>query len=496
MVSVPFYDFDEAHRAENAKRMKEYKSFFVPLTGSSQDRVEHLKIPLRENPDLHLYYHLERPPLIYDLMIISTTCFGSTEWAYRLPSFLLGMAIFITFLVFAIKENKKSIIAIASGFLVLFASSDIWLSSQYAQMDTGISLFLFLSLLSLIYYCSVKKNFLIIFSGIFFGLGVLSKLQPTIIFIFPIVFLLILKKLNLRDLAKFLGGFLIIVLPWLLYLIFKFGIKDVSYIMPGFAISSASIMDIHHKAPFFWYARWWWESFRPGWTLFLAFLIYDLAHLNLPWKKITILSYIIGGFLAFSVPTNKLWWYILPLIPAVSFYIFLAVKDYLERNGRVINLSFAIIVASLPAFLGVSNKISMIYGLVATVIVFLILIDKLTMKISFGFVRKNIFAISLLLSLCFFLLQFPKIIPYHRNAKEVAQFYKNLPGEKCLWLGDMPGEAVLFYSDAGEVPPLQVKDHSAIFTNCNNNYLISPDRYGNQKPIIRRGSIRLYQLNK
>lgn len=496
MVSVPFYDFDEAHRAENAKRMREYNSFFVPLTGSSQDRVEHLKIPLRENPDLHLYYHLERPPLIYDLMIISTTFFGSTEWVYRLPSFLLGTAIFLVFLYFARKESKTSTVAIAVGLLALFTSSDLWLSSQYAQMDTGITLFLFLSLLTLIFFCVERKDLLIFLSGIFLGLAALSKLQPIIIFTFPLVCLLIMRKLKLSDIVKFSSGFLFIFLPWLLYLIYRFGLKDVLYIIPGFALTSASIIDAYHKAPFFWYARWWWESFRPGWTLFLAFLIYDLAHLNLPWKKITILSYIIGGFLAFSVPTNKLWWYVLPLIPAVGFYIFLAVKDYLERNGRVINLSFAIVVASLPAFLGVSNKISMIYGLVATMIVFLILIDKLTMKISLGFARKNIFAISLFLSLCFFLLQFPKIIPYHRNTKEVAQFYKNLPGEKCLWLGDMPGEAVLFYSDAGEVPPLQVKDHSAIFTNCNNNYLISPDRYGNQKPITRRGSIRLYQLNK
>lgn len=164
MSTVPFYDFDEAHRAENAKRMKEYKSYFVPLTGSSQDRVEHLKIPLRENPDLHLYYHLERPPLIYDLMILSTSIFGSTEWAYRLPSFILGMSIFLVFLFFA-RKVSKSIIAIATGLLTLFTSSDLWLSSQYAQMDTAISLFLFLSLLTLIFYCSERKNFLIFLSG-------------------------------------------------------------------------------------------------------------------------------------------------------------------------------------------------------------------------------------------------------------------------------------------------------------------------------------------
>lgn len=496
MVTVPFYDFDEAHRAENAKKMREYGSYFVPLTGSVYDRVEHLKIPLRENPDLHLYYHLERPPLIYDLMILSTTIFGSTEWAYRLPSFLLGLSTILAFLFFARKVSKASAFAIAIGLLTLITSSDLWLSSQYAQMDTGITLFLFLSLLTLIFFCSERKNFLIFLSGIFLGLAALSKLQPTIIFIFPLVCLMLLKKLKISDLFKFIVGFLLIFIPWLIYLILRFGLKDVVYIMPGFALTSASIIDINHQAPFFWYSRWWWETFRPGWTIFLAFLVYDFSKRNFPWIKTVLLSYILGGLLAFSLPTNKLWWYVLPLIPAVSFYILLSVKDYLEKKNKIINLSFAIVAASLPAFVKVSNKIAMAYGIVVTIVVFLILIDKLSIKISLAGIRKNVFAGSLVLSLIFFLLQFPEIVPYHRNTKEVAEYYKNLPGEKCLWLGNMPGEAVLFYSNAGEVPPLQVKNHTPVFTNCDNNYLITPDRFNRQKPVLRRGNIRLYKLEK
>lgn len=493
MITVPFYDFDEAHRAENAKRMKEYQSFFVPLTGSSQDRVEKLKIPLRENPDLHLYYHLERPPLIYDLMILSTTFFGQSEWAYRLPSFLLGMSIFLVFLFFAGKESNRGTVAIATGLLALFTSSDLWLSSQSAQMDTGITLFLFLSILTLILYCSEKKNFLIFLSGVFLGLAALSKLQPTVIFIFPLIGLFLLKKLRIVDLFKFSLGFIVIFLPWLIYLILKFGLKDVANIMPGFALTSASI---HHQAPFFWYIRWWWEAFRPGWTMFLAFFILDFINRNFSWKKLCLLSYIFGGLLAFSLPANKLWWYVLPLIPAVSFYIFISVKDYLERGNKIINLSFAIIVASLPAFVRVSNKIAMAYGIAVIVVVFLILVDKLSIKINLGIIKKNIFSISVALSLIFFLLQFPEIVPYHRNTKEVAEYYKNLPGQKCLFIGDMPTEAVLFYSDAGEVPPIQVKDHTPVFLNCENNYLITPDRYKDKEPIFRQDRIRLYKLEK
>lgn len=493
MVKVPFHDFDEAHRAENAKRMLEYQSYFVPLTGSSQDRVEHLKTPFKQNRDFYLYYHLERPPLVYILMFISTSIFGPTEWVYRLPSFLFGI-LTISSLVFFAKKEKGDLLAISVGLLSLITASDLWLSSQYAQMDTGITFFLTVSLLTLLYFAEKRKNLLIYLSGSFFSFGLLSKLQPAVIFIFPIFGLLILKRISIVDLFKFVLGFLLIFLPWITYLTLKFGVIDLIQVMPGFALNSASIIDIHQKAPFFWYIRWWWEAFRPGWTIFLSIVFYDFATKNITWKKTTLLFYIFGGLLAFSIPVNKIWWYVLPLIPAVCFYIFLAVHDYLKDDPKAIeNLSLAIVVSSLPIFLRSSNTLSLVYGILITATVFLILRKKLSLRISLGVKRVTVFYLSVVLSLLLFLLQFPVIIPYHRNTKEIALYYKSLPYPKCLWLGDMPGEAVLFYSNAGEVPLLD--RNTQIFVNCKNNYLITPDSYTG-KLILRRGNIRLYQLTQ
>lgn len=493
MVFTPFYDFDEAHRAENAKRMMEYKSFFVSLTGSSQDRVEHLKIPFKENSNFYLYYHLERPPLVYILMMISTSIFGNQEWAYRLPSYLMGISSMIAFLLFSRVEEKKAGIATYTGLLVLFASGCLWLSSEYAQMDTTITFFLFLSLLTLMQFISSRRTYLAITSGILFGFGLLSKLQPAVIFIFPVLYLFYTKKLGLSGLIKFAVGFLGIFLPWLIYLVFKFGFIDVFSIMPGFAITSASILDIHHKAPIFWYVRWWWEMLRPGWTMFLGLFIYDLTSGNLNWRKKTLLAYIFGGLLAFSIPDNKVWWYVLPLVPPMAYFIFLSTKDYLEQKpNRVVNISFVLVLASMPLFLKVSNTMSLIYGFFVTLTVYLILIDKINIRINFISSRKIIFYLSVIISLLFFYTHFPKITPYHRNTKGVAEYYKNLPYPKCLWLGDMPGEAVLFYSQAGEVPILN--KNSQVFSACKNNYLITPERFKNGELILRQGNIRLYKL--
>lgn len=497
MRDVPFHDFDEAHRAENAKKMKEYGSFLVPITGSPYDRVAHLKIPLRENPELHLHYHLERPPLIYDLMIISTSIFGTTEWAYRLPSFLFGIGIIAAFFVFAINKNWKNIFALTIGFVALITSKDLWLSSQSAQMDTGITFFLFLSLMTLIIFCERRKILLIYISGIFFGLALLSKLQPAVIFSLPVMFLLLTKRLNIKDLVKFVAGFGLVFFPWVFYLTLRFGIKDVVNVMPGFAISSASIIDINHQAPLFWYIRWFWESFRPGWSLFLAFFIYDLIKLNFSWKKLALLSYIILGFLAFSVPQNKLWWYVTPLIPAICFYLFLSVTDFLKKYPeKIINLSIVTILVSLPILLQTTNTIGLLYGFLITIISYLTLRSKIKASLFEIIPSRFLFYIAIIISLVSFYLYFPKVIPYHRNTKPVGEYFKNLPGQKCLWIGDMPTEAALFYSNAGEVLPIQTITHTGYFLKCPSNYLITPDDYDKGELMVRKGNIRLYKLNK
>lgn len=497
MSTIPFFDFDEAHRAENAKRMKEYGSLFVPLTGSPYDRVESLKIPLKENPYLYLYYHLERPPLVYDLMILSTSIFGQFEWAYRLPSFLFGVGIIGIFFYFAKKEKNRSIFALAVGLLTLITSKDLWLSAQYAQMDTGLSFLLFLSLITLIFFCDRRKAILVFLSGGFFGMAMLSKLQPAVIFIFPLLYLLLTKKLLIKDLLGFLLGFALIFLPWLAYLTIRFGFKDVINIMPGFALTSASIIDINHKAPLFWYARWWWESFRPGWVIFLALFVYDLLNFSLSWKKLTLLSYIIFGLLAFSLPANKLWWYILPFVPAVAYYTFLSVNDYLNQNPKKINnLFLVVILASLPIFMQMSNTIGILYGITITAVSYFIIKAKESLINRRVISRNALIYLAIIISLVLFYVYFPAIIPYHWNTKAVALFYKNLPGQKCLFIGDMPTEAALFYSDAGEILPIQVKDHTPVFLNCANNYLITPERYKYGEPVFRQGSIRLYKLEK
>lgn len=500
MINVPFYDFDEAHRAENAKRMKEYHSFIVPLTGSSFDRIIDLRIPFKENPDVFLYYHLERPTFIYWLMMISTHFLGQNEFAYRLPSFLLGLGTIAALLFFSKRIKPSTNYAIFIALLSLITSGSLWLSSQYAQLDTGLTFFLFLSVLFLVLYCQHKNTYHLLFAGISWALAVLSKGQPAVIIVFPLAFLFLSKKLTFREVLKFFGLAGILLIPWITSLVIHFGLKDVFKIYSGFAISSAIIEYIHHKAPIFWYIRWWFEDLRPGAVLFFSLLLSDIYHKRLDWKKLTFLSYILGSLVILSIPTNKIWWYVLPLVPAVCFYIYLSVSDLIKNEAKLLNISFICLLTSLPLFLNVSNTISMIYGIILVLISFIILELKSkswTLKYTDIF-----FLITICISLFSFGLRFPHITPYHWGTKSVSHYYDLLPGKKCLWTGDMPQEAVLFYSNAGEVKSLN--DVSEISTACK-NFLITPrgrhflnkvssdsDRF---KLLFRDGEVKLFEVS-
>lgn len=344
-------------------------------------------------------------------------------------------------------------------------------------------------------------------SALSFALAVLSKGQPAIIFIIPLLTTLIIKKINLRELIKFGLYAAVLLLPWLFLIGIYFDLKNFFYIFTHFALDSATLEYSHINAPVFWYIRWWFDTLRPGWSLFLALFAFDLLNKNIDWKKITILVYIFGGLIFFSLSANKIWWYVLPLIPAIAYYIYLSTSDYLARfKSGLINISAVMIIVSIPVFLEETNKMTILYGVIITA-------SSLSLLFFRNFtpllrVQKILLVFSMLFCLIVFYSHFPKIIPFHYNTKTVALYFSSLPDLKCLWIMDMPPEAALFYSNAGETPLLE--QSSNLIPSCR-NYLITPVDTQNinitysfknetfnlkdQPAVFKKGDMRLIRLH-
>lgn len=501
MVSVPFNEFDEAHQSETAKRMKELHSYFVPVSGSPYDKVQEVRVVSLQDRFKFFYYHLERPPLIYDLMILSTTILGSREFSYRLPSFLFGMLSVVVFVVFS-KPNKGSeIMGFFLGLTCLVTSVDLWLSSQYAQLDTGLTAFLFIALLSLITYVESKQEKFLILSGISFSLAILAKGQPAIVLLPAVLFLIVSKRLSWKSFLRFSIYSAILLVPWVLYVGSKFGLLLFLETFGGFSFTTVRLDVAHHKAPFIWYVRWWWETLRPGWTLFLAFLAIDFFSKSIDWKRWTLIVYVLGNFIWLSALSDKLWWYVLPLVPAVCFYVYLSSSKYISKNSKLVNIALCVVIASRPPLFGATNTIAMFYGIVFTILVVLLLTVFKFSNAKFGRVtsgivrnisyREILFVGAIWFCLFSFYTRFPKIIPYHYSIKPVSTYFSLLPEPKCLWVYDIPAISVLFYSESIETYPFTAG--AKPYGHCS-NYLITANKFPHFRQEYKVGRIRLYKF--
>lgn len=477
LKTIPFHDFDEANRAEGAKNMKRYHFYLAPLTGSPFHRVENLKIKAKNNPQLSIYYHLERPPFFYWLMIASTLVFKENEFAYRLPSFIFGLLIILIFILFF---NVISALAIILSF-------DLWLSSQQALMDTTLTFFLFLAFLFLFKFLKTKKTKYLIFSSIFYSVSFLTKGQMAFIFIFPLIFAFFYKKIKLKQLGLFGFFSFLIVFPWFFLLVKKFGVMNFFYIFINFAKKRALEFDPTQQAPFFWYVRLFFDNFRLGWVLFFSLLIDDIVKRKLNFEKLLVLFYFFSSFFLFSFSKNKVWWYVLPLVPVVCFYIHLSTSEKIKNQKSIFfNFHLIILVASFPFFYHQRNIIALFLFILYVILAFLIL----QIKFYFSEKKRWLGIFSLVFALIVFYFNFPQVIPYYEEVKKIGEYYKKLPQPKCLYVENMPYEAALFYTDAEEINYLHQK--TKLKKSCQ-NYLLTADNK-NLLLIFKEKRLKIFKL--
>jgi 4-amino-4-deoxy-L-arabinose transferase-like glycosyltransferase len=514
ITSIPFADYDEAHRAEGARNMRQEGFYLFPLVGSPYYQQSSFSLPYSLDQTKTLYGQTSRPPLVFNLMAVSSGFFGDVEWAYRLPSLIFGIASFGAIIIAAyfLAKKKSNFFALAVALLAAFTSYDWWLSSQMAHLDTAVSLFTALAVFLLIIFAQEKNKIFLFLSGLFLALAILSKGQPAVIFLFPLVYLFFTRKINFKE-ALLLGLTAFLVLfPWIAAFDATLGFGSWFKTYFGGYLSAPSATKIGggdptQAAPIFWYLRWWFDTLRPGVFLFGAFFLLDLIQKRLSWQKTALLFYIFGGFGFFSYAKSKVWWYVLPVLPALAVYLYLAIADYLkERKNGLVNLSLALIVASLPLFLWQTNTISLVYGLITTLIVFLILklplANYLSRITSYRFPVASyvlhitnyfLFPLSFLLGLTFFFFRFPAPQPIHSETKDVGQFFQSLPYPKCLWAEeDFPYEAILYYSRVGELD--YFGEDKSLKSDCQ-NYLVASKPLEGQEIIYQNGPVRLYQLS-
>lgn len=477
MVTLPFSEFDEANRAEGARNMVKFSYLWAPVTGSPFFRRDDLSIEYDKNSNV--YIHFERNPLVFWTMGLSSKIFGDKEISYRLPSFLFGIGT-VAYL-FKILSKKSYLLALISILPILF-SYDWWMSCQMAHLDTALTFFLTLALVLLINEKNGNNWWLI---SISIWLAFLSKGQMLVFLMTPLLLALVFKKINLETLIKISLLSLVLIIISLIPVFINHGFRlwfdnYVLELLQNRAVNN----DVSQVAPMWWYGYWWLFSFRWGVFLFVPLVIYDFVSKKIDKGKIIILAYIAINFILMSYMKNKVWWYVMPLMPGVCVYIYKSLMG-IKRQGKFKNILLVIFISSLPLFWGIEISLKRVvaYSVLIIFINSLVLIKNFKVK-NF---EKWLFVPIILLSAIIFYKKFPKP---SASFPEVKRLLTGIDlSQVCLFVESMPYEGVMYYSEAGEINYWQTK----VKENCQ-NYLVSPNYFEFEK-IKEIDRLKLYKIN-
>lgn len=327
----------------------------------------------------HPFWQVEqaRPPL-FMLLIAFFFKIGLNETGVRFMVLLVPtvLVVFMTYLLGKEFYNKKV------GLIASFVMSICWVLLYNTTRVHTDSLALLFTLLSVYFFWigyvkPEKKNTLYIYlSGLFLGLGFLTRLQVLLVIPIFLLFLLITEKLNfLKSKAIWLSvlfGF-ITILPYMVWGKFHYG-KFLPWFSQYFAGASRSVSN----APIAWDILSYIPSFTQ-WILFIFFIVglitfldlilgFDLILKNKEHKLKPDLFVVINiilvlfFFMFFTREGSEPRW-LLPIAPFLFFIVakgIMYVYDILKKYNKTVSLILVFAVLSYGAYAHLTYNKNMI----------------------------------------------------------------------------------------------------------------------------------------
>jgi len=305
-------------------------SFFSDLNLSLRDTEGMYAVIAREmlgsNEWLHLRYegqpYLNKPPLHFWMMGISSFLFGQEEFGFRFPTAVAAMGTMLLVYYFgSILYNRRT--GFIAAIIVATNYDFVWYSKR-ALLDTELTFFITLALLFffLSYRNPPKKPIYLILSFISIALGTMIKglLGTVLPGIVILGFLLINRKeLRLRvEVPVLIGAGLIFI-----------GITVPYYLALGEAFNRHFLLGenahrfISGSKTYFWYFYMIFVDFFP-WAFFLpsaVAFIWPHSLQKLKREDGFALLWSVGFFLFFTIAKEKSEHFILPLIPPLALLI-------------------------------------------------------------------------------------------------------------------------------------------------------------------------------
>ncbi|MEM4260931.1 MAG: glycosyltransferase family 39 protein, partial [Candidatus Woesearchaeota archaeon] len=364
-------------------------------------------------------YWFEKPPLYMWLTAITFKITGPDEFGARLWAAIFGVgSVIITYLLGKNLFNKFTGFVAA---LILISTAHFLYYSRNSILDVPVTFFILSAVLTYIYAKTANKHSIIFFivSGISIGLAVMTK---SIVGLIPFAliglneisqFLIDKKRPPFRGLISIFISSLVLFLPWHVY---EYLLHGSDFLKTYFLehVFDRSTEGLGHVKPIWWYSDVILSSFR----IWVGPLIVGIPYYIHNFKKDKNLRFVFLSvlfiYVFFSIPKDKLLWYIVPLYP------FLAIL-----TARFIEISVNFIFKNLN-LKNFSVSTSRILFIVIFILFVPFYITTIWDKVSYEDENKDIVA----------------LIKIHNQLYPVAQY-----PEMYMRYATAPYTVVLFYSD-------------------------------------------------
>jgi outer membrane protein assembly factor BamB len=270
-----------------------------------------------------------KPPLFMALMSVSYQIFGVTNFAARVVSSVFGtLSLVAMFYLGKLLYNKY--VGFASA-IVLGTFTTFFVFARHAMIDITLVFFMLTSIYFLVYSEKVSKrsNWFAALGGVLFGLAFLTKQTEALLGLVVVAFYLVLSQRNLKAILKkrfmlFLGFGVLVFGPWmaLMYANFGWHFVDWYFFYSNFTRSTTAIEG--HVGTYWYYFDYLIFNENPLWMVILPFATV-LCAFNAIFRRskvdILVLEWMIVVLAVFTFAQTKLYWYIIPALPAFALAI-------------------------------------------------------------------------------------------------------------------------------------------------------------------------------
>jgi 4-amino-4-deoxy-L-arabinose transferase-like glycosyltransferase len=292
---------------------------------------------LLARPGLTLHYGghpwFEKPPLLFWLMAVSSSTFGLTEFALRLPAALFGIGA-VALQYFAGRRLGGRTVGLLAAVLLLGVPQFV-AYGRLAMTDVPLTA---LGLLSAVLIIYGTRSIGFAAAGAAFGLAILTKSAAAFLF-FPGLLALIIalrgaRFLWSREIFCAIAAALVVALPWHLWSLIVHGREFLDQYLVFHVLGRfQKPLEGHQGGPFYYFALY---RYNAGWlalvhaggialALLLAFLKRDRT-----LAAIVVLA--LGAFFIVSAQGTKIGWYLTPVYPGAALAASLAVTRLLTHS--------------------------------------------------------------------------------------------------------------------------------------------------------------------